>query len=383
MHTSDGPNTKKEFLIKHSIFQDTTKLNIPLEKKDTINHFNIEPKNDSIPKYTRRFFSEESIDSIFRVHEEREKQYQQELLLINKKKYQPKIDTAKLVYDNIRIYDFNLGKNLNEDQFNQNYLYNIPSVKITENKKNNKVFLSDEKNSNKELYSITEKKIEFKPRFIGQKLHFDWISLILFVSFILLGWIRYFFGKYLSSVVKSTISFQETSSLFRDKNSLSERVFILLNLFFVSNTSIFAMQIAHFYNFDFGVKQTFILYILIFSSLIGLYIFRAMSSWFVGFLFLKQKVFAEYFHNVNIFSKNIGLFLFPIVLILQFLTYEYIGIILYIGVFGIIILYFLQIIRSFQIIIRKKVSIFYMILYLCAFEIAPFLVIYKLLLSLN
>jgi hypothetical protein len=113
-----------------------------------------------------------------------------------------------------------------------------------------------------------------------------------------------------------------------------------------------------------------------------LYIFRAVTTAFIGYVFLKQKVFSEYFHHVHLYTKNIGLFLFPVVIVLQFLTYEYLDFIGYIGLGVVFIFYFLQLIRSFQIINRKNVSIFYMILYLCAFEFAPFLILYKMFLTL-
>ena len=171
--------------------------------------------------------------------------------------------------------------------------------------------------------------------------------------------------------------------MFREKNTLMEKASLLVNLLFLSNISIFVIQLAQFFNIEFGKIKYYYVYLMVFSGLFILYIFRGLTSWFVGFVFLKEKIFKEYFHNVNIYTKNTGLFLFPIVITLQFLSYEYLAFIIYIGLAGVGVLYILLIQRSFQLINRKNVSVFYMILYLCAFEFAPLLIIYKLLLSLN
>src|SRR3989339_1744679 len=80
--------------------------------QDTITHSNILPNIKSIADsslsdtikakpFARKLFDEQDIDSIFRQHEEREKQYQFEIKLIQAKKHLQKIDTPKLFYDNL------------------------------------------------------------------------------------------------------------------------------------------------------------------------------------------------------------------------------------------------------------------------------------------
>lgn len=157
----------------------------------------------------------------------------------------------------------------------------------------------------------------------------------------------------------------------------------MVNVLFLSNVSVFAIQLRYFWNLKMDGLEDWQLYFIVFASLAGLYVFRALSSLFIGSVFLKQRVFSEYFHHANIYTKNTGLFLLPIVVALQFLSYQHIDIIVYIGLLIIVALYLLLLLRSFQVINRKNVSIFYMILYLCAFEFAPFLVLYKILLSLS
>ena len=159
------------------------------------------------------------------------------------------------------------------------------------------------------------------------------------------------------------------------------RASFLINVLFISNIAIFIIHLKQFLKIENIGFDEYVLYFILFASFIGLYVLRAISSYFIGFVFLKQKVFSEYFHNVNIITKNTGLILLPLIIALQFIAYKYLAIVIYIGISIIGVLYVLQLLRAFQIIIRNNVSILYMILYLCAFEITPFLIIYKLLLS--
>ena len=328
-----------------------------------------------------------AIDSILQASEQREKMIQQqqaERELAIQRWRQRKVDTTELLYKQFGIAGFPIKEQLDSDLTTQNFLYHIPIVKPKVEQVTQDVFIEAKETTlnskaQKETHQTADSQI--KPKYIEGKVQFDWVTIVLIASFLLLGWIRLFSRKYLSSLVKAIISYQESNTLYRDKNSLTERASFMLNLLFFSNISVFTIQLRHFWNVELAIEDLS-LYGIVFASLVALYIFREISSWFIGYVFLKQSVFSEYFHNVNIFTKNNGLLLFPIVVVLQFLSFEYIPVVVYAGLSISAALYLLQLVRAFQIIIRKNVSIFYMILYLCAFEIAPFLIVYKILLSL-
>jgi len=344
------------------------------QTSDTLNTPQVKPYNQN------------TIDSIFKLSEQRELQIKKDWALYKAKKQIQENDTTKLLFENLNLYNPPIKERFEKDQFYCNFLYNLPVSKETVNEKTEVAIIENQTYKSKksdEKIIITEKRIEIEPRLKGNKLNFDWILGVLLLSFIILGFVRLYFNKYLQSLIKSSISFQESTTMFREKNSLMEKASLLVNLLFLSNISIFVIQLAQFFNIGFGNIKHYYVYLMVFSGLIIMYIFRGLTSWFVGFVFLKEKVFKEYFHNVNIYTKNTGLFLFPVVVTLQFLSYEYLAFIIYIGLAGVGVLYILLIQRSFQLINRKNVSVFYMILYLCAFEFAPLLIIYKLLLSLN
>jgi hypothetical protein len=323
----------------------------------------------------------QTIDSILRRSEERERQINLETQkdsIVVRPIYRRKIDTTELLYKQFGIAGFPIKSKLENDAFNENVLYNFSSVKPKE-RPVDQVFSYTEDNA--PVQTIESNKDLIEPEYISNKIQFDWITIVLIASFFLLGWVRLFNKKYLALMVKSITNYNESVNLYREKNSLMERASFIINILFISNVSLFVMQIMHYFGVQVPGIEKHMLYIFLCSSFIGLYVLRAFSSWLIGSIFLKQKIFSVYFHNVNIYTKTSGLLLFPLIVALQFIAYEYLGFIIYFGIIIVDILYLFQILRAFQIIIRNNVSIFYMILYLCAFEIAPFLIIYKLLLS--
>ena len=345
-------------------------------------------QKETTPFNTIRQFNLSEIDSILRRSEERERQIEierQQQLAVKRPIYIRKIDTTEILYKQFGIAGFPLKEKLDNDPFQQNFLYNFNCIKPKQKKVNEDVFIETQISERSQLKTETKVSANeiIRPEYIKGRIQFDWVTILLSVSLLLLGWVRLFNKKYLISLFKSIVSYKESNNLLREKNSLMERASFLINLFFISNVSIFTIQLKQFFGIAINNFEDYIIYLIAFASLLGLYIFRAFSSGLIGFVFLKQKVFLEYFHNVNIFTKNTGIVLLPVIIALQFLAYDYLKIIIYLGIAFIGLLYFFQLLRAFQIIIRKNASIFYMILYLCAFEFAPFLIIYKLLISLG
>ncbi len=381
-------NTTIDFFsaVKISTIQDTTRT-----RKDSLLNLDKDSflinKNEEglINVGTVRQFNLEAIDSILRRTEERDAQISKDTIrdtVVYRPRYRRKIDTAELLYKQFGIAEFPIKENLDQDPFNQNVLYNFQSVKPAEKKVKQNVFIETETSNISESISYTgQRENKIKPQFISNRIQFDWITILLIVSLLLIGWVRLFNKKYLVSLIKSTVLYKESNTLYREKNSVMVKASFLINVLFISNISVFGLQLKHFYNFSFEGLDDYLLYFILFASFIGLNVFRFITSSSIGYLFLKQKIFLEYIHNVNIFTKNTGLFLFPVIVVMQFLPYDNLDFIIYTGIAIVIILYLFQLIRCFQIIIRKNLSIFFMILYLCAFEFAPFLVIYKMLLS--
>lgn len=376
-------STQQDTVINNANINTSLKSDSFVQKKSD--------NQDTIRYQTNQTLDFSLIDSILQKSEEREVQIQaqiQEQLQRDaaiKRWYRRQNDTTEILYKEFGIAEFPIKEKLDKDLIQQNFLYNFSSVKPVEKQENNVVFIenqSEAKTDYKTNSLVQQDKIKIIPKDIPGRIQFDWITILLMVSILLLVWIRLINKKYLLSVMKSIVSVQESITLYREKNTLMEKASFMVNLLFLSNISIFIIQLYLFYGVDIKGIENYMFYFILIGSFVGLYIFRALTSTLIGRLFLKQKVFSEFFHNVNVYTKNTGLFLLPVVITLQFLSYNYLPFIVYTGIIVIVTLYLLHIVRSFQIFIRKNVSISYMILYLCAFEFAPFLIIYKIVFSL-
>lgn len=123
-----------------------------------------------------------------------------------------------------------------------------------------------------------------------------------------------------------------------------------------------------------------------FINLFTLYLFAGLFFYHF-FLLLIIRLFGWTFNAknvadeviVNLWTYNIlsGLLVSPFVIAIFFVKSFAIIPLLKIVIFGVILLMIVKVIRWIEILITHRVLILYMILYLCALEIIPFLVLYK------
>lgn len=336
-------------------------------------------KGDFINIGTIKTFDLQAIDSILKVSEQRELQIKAQTdSIVKKPVYRRALDTTELFYKQFGIVSFPLHEELDKDPFQQNIFLNFSDIKPKEAKLD-QVF--EHASSEYTAVQLVQEKEKIQPKYFTRDAQFDWITILIVAIFLLLGWVSLFNRKYLGSLVKAVVSYKEANKLYREKNSLMLRASFIINTIFISAISLFIIQLNQYLSLETLKIANHLLCLFIALGFMGLYMIRFISAKFIGFVFLQQRTFSEYLHNVNIYTKVTGLFLLPVVIALQYLAIEYLIVFIWIGLITIGILYFLQTLRAFQILIRNNVSIFYMILYLCAFEITPFLMIYKLLLS--
>ncbi|HEX7844468.1 MAG TPA: DUF4271 domain-containing protein [Chitinophagaceae bacterium] len=155
---------------------------------------------------------------------------------------------------------------------------------------------------------------------------------------------------------------------------------LLMNGFFVICTSLYATFLfLHFRLID---EADFWLYFL--YSCLGLsaiYFVKFVGLKITGWIFGIEEAANAYIFIVFIINKVIGVFLLPFLLLLAFLTsggYQAALVLSWIGVGG---LFLYRFILSYSAVHNQvRFNLFHFFLYLCAFEIAPLLLIYKLLL---
>lgn len=207
----------------------------------------------------------------------------------------------------------------------------------------------------------------------------DWFVGVILFSLFLLASVKFLFSKYLSKLVESIFNSHTANNLFLEKNINMIKGSAIINILFAINISLFAINILNHNSNSSSQQYGFKEFALVLIGIFLLYVGKVIVVRSLGYVFKGSNESKEYIYTTFLYNKNLGLFLFPVIIALPFVQSFAVEWLMYIGVFIISFFYVLRIARGFKILFRKHVSIFYMILYLCALEIFPLLMIYKLL----
>ena len=205
----------------------------------------------------------------------------------------------------------------------------------------------------------------------------DWITILLFVLVILLSSVRIGYGRYISTLFHSLVSYSASVRMFREKNysilhgavRLEFMFYIIISLFSylvfvnVSNES------ANFKMMDFGI----ILGILGSYFILKKLLYRALGNIFIGASDTNEVIF-----NMDNYYRAAGIVLLPVVAFIAFNSSGSVVIAIVTGIFLFVVFYLTLLKRCISILLKKQISILYLFLYLCTLEFLPLLMIYKL-----
>lgn len=176
----------------------------------------------------------------------------------------------------------------------------------------------------------------------------------------------------LSMISKSLIN-ENILKLFFREDMFKPSTFLLYIIFFINISAFIYLCSVHF-----GGPSGILNYGLILAGVIGIYLIRHTSLFLLGIVFPVSKATGLYSFTVMVFNHFIGLVLIPMNLFLALGPTEYRYYLMVFGVFILAILYILRIFRGFFIVSEYFIERFFqIIIYLCAFEIVPVLILLK------
>jgi len=213
-----------------------------------------------------------------------------------------------------------------------------------------------------------------KQKFVGNK---DWFLGILIVIFLILGWIQVNHGKRLIQIFNAFKSNLYVNLIIRENDSLMQRASIALNTVFILVTALFIYQINLFYNWILNDSYGVVFFFQISCLILLIYLIKKSLLQITGFVFKTQEINSKYIFNIFLMNKILGIALLPIVICIAFLPQCERGLI----PLGLAIVFFSYIYRLVRGLIlggsESNLSIFYLFLYLCTFEILPLIVLLK------
>ena len=203
---------------------------------------------------------------------------------------------------------------------------------------------------------------------------------VLVALLLLFALIKFSFPKYINDLF--SVAFRTTLK----RRQIGEQLIqtplpsLLLNLFFLITAALYIDFLLQQYHLATG-QNFWILYFYCFVFLVTIYLVKFLSLKFSGWLFNISETTDGYIFIVFMINKIIAIFLLPVLVLVSFsegairqvsFTLSYVGVI---GLLGYRFILSYALVRN-----QVRVNPFHFILYICVFELAPLLLIYKVLL---
>ncbi len=215
-----------------------------------------------------------------------------------------------------------------------------------------------------------------KKNFQGKELLFYLVTALI----LLFALLKLVFAKYFNDLIK--VFFRTTLKQRQIKEQLIQTPFpsLLFNGFFVASTGFYINLLLHYIKFT-PVDNFLLLYLYCCTGLIAIYVVKFIGLMISGWLFNVQQAAGSYIFIVFLINKIIGITLLPFIVLIAFSdgVVQSVSFLLSLCCIGGLLFY--RFILGFAAIRNLvKLNLFHFFLYLCAFEAAPLLLIYKLLL---
>lgn len=195
------------------------------------------------------------------------------------------------------------------------------------------------------------------------------------------GLIKLAFGKYLSWLF--SIFFRSNFRLQQIKDQIQHTPLpsLLLNILFIFVGGVFLLFLSEYYNII-SNENTWVLLATYCGIIAGVVVGQYLLLKIVGWLFNITNVTDIYTFIIFLINKMIGIVLLPVIVLMAFPIPTLIPIVITIISLIFVILLLYRFVISYKSIGNEiKVGRFHFFLYLCAFEIAPLLVLGKVLLD--
>ncbi|RYG24671.1 MAG: DUF4271 domain-containing protein, partial [Chitinophagaceae bacterium] len=155
---------------------------------------------------------------------------------------------------------------------------------------------------------------------------------------------------------------------------------LAFNAFFVASAGLYTNFILYHFGFK-PVDNFWVLYLYCCTGITAIYLGKFIGLKICGWMFNMRQAADSYIFIVFIINKVIGIFLLPFLVLLAFSDEPIRSIAMTLSWCGIGLLLLYRFILGYSA-VRNEVrfNLFHFLLYVCAFEVAPLLLIYRLLL---
>jgi len=205
----------------------------------------------------------------------------------------------------------------------------------------------------------------------------DWSFFLIIIGWTIFASLRFGFSKYMVQVFQGIFNFSAATRLYRERGYNNNFGMFRLNLIFYLFLPFSIYLIAR----DNGVSlmgfSGIEFYLIVLVAVNAYFMVKILLYKILGSIFSQREPTGELIFNMMLYHNVLGLIMLPVATIHAMVPAF--------GVFSlfivpglILVFYLMSVIRSIYFAIREGISIFYLILYLCALEILPILLVVKL-----
>jgi len=192
---------------------------------------------------------------------------------------------------------------------------------------------------------------------------------------------RVFFEKYFNNLLTLFFRVSLRQQQIREQVLQTPLPSLLLNILFIISGGLYACYLLHYSRLGADIRF-WVLYLYCMLLLGAVYLVKFMVLKFIGWVFSVSRATDIYIFIVFLVNKMLGIFLLPFLIIITFSGPTVREIFITISLAMVFVLWSYRVLAAYRPVRNEiKLTPFYFFLYLCAFEIAPLLLIYKVLLT--
>jgi len=209
----------------------------------------------------------------------------------------------------------------------------------------------------------------------------EWMFFVFLLIFIILGVLRWSYAKNFKELFQAVINIRLLREILREEIILTSRASQLLIALAFLSLGLFLKLVFNYAQFKLlGIELSgFLEYAWIIVFLLGVYSMKMLFIFIIRRLFLADTHLIEYEFNVSLMIKLAGVALIPISLLLAYFSSDSQPILIGLGIAIIAGSVLWRWVRGMSHAVSNRVSILYIILYLCTLEFLPVAVLLKVL----
>ncbi len=204
-----------------------------------------------------------------------------------------------------------------------------------------------------------------------------WIMAVVLFLLLFFALIKFFFAKQLDSIMQSFYSNQILSQINKEDNLFSSWPFVFLYLLFGLIIGLYLYLSTRYLQLTYSVEG-FELFIVLSGIVICLFTVKIIVLRLLGFLFDIRRLVREYVSILYLSYFNSALIFLPLVIAFSLTPNRYAEIYGYAGLIMLILVFVLQFLRAgANILSNYRFPKVYLIIYLCALEFCPLIILFK------